>query len=231
MKEARQTQAERLYTLLGDLPPSLLADAFPEGDGSAITSPKSKHIRRIGRAILAYAACIALLVGAILYMPKLIQSIGSSDTAKTTTAVTTAVTTTVTTIDRDVVYNPNAELTDQQIQLYEAIWAAIQNDVAEEWTINDISVGSFVVQCDEAFVCFFYGCPENGQADALSEETVEGYQFRYTTLTPLGVFANGHSYSLRSAYSAGVLTKEELRTIWEAYKAKYPGRYESDEWN
>ena len=62
----------------------------------------------------------------------------------------------------------------------------------------------------------------------LCKDTVGGYEFRYTNLTKLSVFENGAYYTLGSAYSAGVLTDEELKTVWEAYKAEYPGLYDED---
>ena len=66
------TNSDRLYKLLGDLSPDLLADAFPEaGAAHNATSFRARHAKRIGRMILLYAACAVLLVGAIWLLPKL----------------------------------------------------------------------------------------------------------------------------------------------------------------
>ncbi len=69
--------SERLYTLIGDLPPALLEEAFPE----ASRAPTSwhqfrsrKHIRRIGRAIAIYAACATLIVGLFFLIPFLTRT-------------------------------------------------------------------------------------------------------------------------------------------------------------
>lgn len=66
------TNSDRLFKLLGELSPELLFEAFPEAAGSHnATSFRSSHAKRIGRMILLYAACAVLLVGAIVYLPKL----------------------------------------------------------------------------------------------------------------------------------------------------------------
>lgn len=64
--------SQRLYTLLGDLSPSLLEDAFPELKGvlTAGKHPLSrKHIRRIGRAIAVYAACAVAVIAIAILIP------------------------------------------------------------------------------------------------------------------------------------------------------------------
>ncbi len=73
----------------------------------------------------------------------------------------------------------------------------------------------------EAFVCKFYGILPDGAAvtasPMMTEETVAEYKFEYGTTTKLSVFVNGKQYSLEKAYEDGVLTKEQIGEIWEAY--------------
>ncbi|MBQ8289126.1 MAG: hypothetical protein IJX76_10270 [Clostridia bacterium] len=72
------SNTERLYKLMGALSPELLSDSFPEGAGiHNAPSFRSRHSRRIGKAVLAYAACAVVLVGALLFVPKLMDQ--SSD--------------------------------------------------------------------------------------------------------------------------------------------------------
>ncbi|MBQ8288839.1 MAG: hypothetical protein IJX76_08750 [Clostridia bacterium] len=163
---------------------------------------------------------------------------GCADTADTGNTLGTNATTppvtigTVTTVSRDTLTNPDASA--DRVALLNSVWAAVKDTVGEELTINNLMVGSFYVQSDNAYICFYLGCRKDGTitvAPMLSKDTVEGYEFRYTDTTKLTVFENGRSYSLQGAYSAGVLTEEELRTVWEAYKAEYPRIYDSDEWD
>ncbi|MBO5779475.1 MAG: hypothetical protein J6R82_07900 [Clostridia bacterium] len=66
------TNSDRLYKLLGDLSPKLLADAFPEKDGNYnAPSFRARHAKKIGKMALLYAACAVLLIGAVLYLPGL----------------------------------------------------------------------------------------------------------------------------------------------------------------
>ena len=77
-----QDNPHRLFKLLGNLSPDLLADAFPEaGDVHNAANFRARHARRIAKMALLYAACAALLVGAIVYLPRLFD--------QTTTPVTT----------------------------------------------------------------------------------------------------------------------------------------------
>ncbi|MBQ8288840.1 MAG: hypothetical protein IJX76_08755 [Clostridia bacterium] len=166
---------------------------------------------------------LVLVIGAL--------AVSCADTADTgNTLGTNATTTAVTTVDRDTLTKPN--LSEERVALLNSVWATVKDTVDEELTINNLSVGSFYVQCGNAYVCFYRGCRKDNlilSSPMETQDTVEGYEFYYSDTTKLTVFENGRSYSLQGAYSAGVLTEEELRTVWEAYKAEYPGLYDSDE--
>ncbi len=64
--------SDRVFRLLGDLSPDLLSDAFPEaGVSHNAVSFRARHAKRIGKMALLYAACVVLLIGAVLYLPGL----------------------------------------------------------------------------------------------------------------------------------------------------------------
>lgn len=72
------TGSDRLFTLLGDLSPDLLAVAFPEsGEVHNASAFRARHAKRIGRMILLYAACAVLLIGAVIYLPRLFHQINT----------------------------------------------------------------------------------------------------------------------------------------------------------
>lgn len=77
------SNTERLYKLLGSLSPDLLADAFPEAGGlHNAPSFRARHAKRIGKMIALYAACAVILVGALMFAPKLMDLL--DDTPVTT---------------------------------------------------------------------------------------------------------------------------------------------------
>ncbi len=76
------SNTERLYTLLGDLSPELLATAFPEGAGNHnAISFRARHAGRIGKMIALYAACAVIFVGAVMFVPKLMSLLGDTPVA------------------------------------------------------------------------------------------------------------------------------------------------------
>ncbi|MBQ7325211.1 MAG: hypothetical protein IJW98_05680 [Clostridia bacterium] len=63
---------ERLFALLGDLSPDLLAESFPEtAEHSATADAPIRHARRILRAIAIYAACAAVVIAIAFLIPLL----------------------------------------------------------------------------------------------------------------------------------------------------------------
>ena len=61
-----------------------------------------------------------------------------------------------------------------------------------------------------------------------TEERVLGYEFIYGYSDHYEVYANGKKYSLNTAYTEGVLTEEEIRSLWKAHKATHSIYYEAD---
>lgn len=150
------------------------------------------------------------------------------------TLATTAATTVATTADRDTLTNP--DLSEIEIEIITAMWekyksAALNNPITF-YTINDISLEEFFEPCGDAYVLFVTDFMPRG--DMLTKETVADCEFRYVSTQRLSVYCDGEFYSLQNAYTAGVVTGEEIRTVWEAYKAQNPTEYdpaEEDMWN
>ncbi len=63
--------------------------------------------------------------------------------------------------------------------------------------------------------------------DALTSETVGGYEFRYTSTVTLSVFS-GSIKSLKEAYAAGWFAEEELTALYEHYRALNSRLYEKE---
>ena len=134
-----------------------------------------------------------------------------------------ATTTAVTTVDPDELTLPN--LSELQKKLYHSAWEAMKGRLGDYCTINDLRFGTFVWESDEALVCYYRGYVTSEyssitEGQAFTSQTVAGYQFVYGSTLQLSVFANGKQYNLKSAYTAGVLTEEEIGSLWEAHKAR-----------
>jgi hypothetical protein len=142
----------------------------------------------------------------------------------TTSATTTAATTT--TADRDTL--TKSDLTDIEREIIEAMWAKYKKNAAPYYSINTINLDRFFFQCGDAYVLFVIDFKAPGEM--LTKETIGEYEFRYTDTLSLSVYHDGEFTSLEGAYASGILSDDELKTVWEAYQAKYPGIYDSDEW-
>lgn len=230
--DAFSARMERLGGLMEPSPKLMQAakSGVPLRPGG-IKYTAATHVRKFTKAVVAYAVGIALLLGAILLLPRLFSEQTPVGTEPSETTATTATTETNPPIDRDEITNPE-KYTDLEIKVRKAIWAIIKNTVRKELTINDISLlGNFVFECDEAMICFYLGCPGPAPEFMFSEETVLGYQFDYSTTTQLKVIANGGIHTLQGAYDAGILIEEEIRSLWEAYtgnQAEVPETKECD---
>ena len=129
-------------------------------------------------------------------------------------------TTAVTTIDRDQL--TRSTLSKQQEALYCSAWEAVKNTVPQDCTIDNLHFRGTIRQYDEAFICYYLGCSKNGlftETCEITSQTVAGYEFIYGSNIQATVFANGKKYNLETAYNAGVLTEDEIRTLWEEHKA------------
>ena len=79
---------------------------------------------------------------------------------------------------------------------------------------------SSISEYGEAIVCEYTVVTGNFVAltPSIHTEEVLGYTFEYPYLQyQLYVFANNRRYTLQGAYDAGLLTEDNIRTIWEDY--------------
>ena len=151
----------------------------------------------------------------------------SEDAANTTPPATTTTTAaTTTTADRDTLTKP--DLTDIEREIIEAMWAKYKKNASWHQSINTINLDRFFFQCGDAYVLFVIDFKAPGLMH--TEEFIGEYEFRYSNTLSLSVYHDGEFTSLADAYASGIISDDELKTVWEAYQAKYPGIYESDEW-
>ena len=150
----------------------------------------------------------------------------SEGTAITTPPANTTTAATTTTADRDTLTKP--DLTDIEREIIEAMWAKYKKNAAPHYSINTINLDRFFFQCGDAYVLFVIDFKAPGEM--LTKETIGEYEFRYTDTLSLSVYHDGEFTSLAGAHASGIISDDELKTVWEAYQAKYPGMYESDEW-
>ncbi len=213
--DALRLRIERLGQKLE--PSSELMQAAKSGAplrGNSYRYTAGYHVGKFAKAAVAYAVGIALLLGVIWLLPRLFdtQAPVGTQSSESTTAVTT--------IDRDKL---TLSLSKQQEELYRSAWEALKNTVPDYCTINNLQFGTVIMEYDEAFICFYRGfLAQEGSwgtaGQAVTHQTVAGYEFIYGTTRQYTVFANGKKYNLETAYDAGVLTEDEIRMIWEAHK-------------
>ena len=140
---------------------------------------------------------------------------------------TTVATTAATTIDRDVISNPE-RYSDLEIKAMRAVWATVENTVDQKYTINNLFIDGLGAPTDkgiyefgDAIVCIYRGCADvmyHLPMDNEQSEFVLDYEFRYQDSKRLNVFLSGRTYTLTDAYDEGILTEEDIVTIWQDYK-------------
>ena len=189
------------------------------------------HVRKFAKAAVLYVVGIALFLGFLLVLPGLFEGtppVGSEISPESESSDRFFTDVTDVTDERDLL---NYGLPPKERFIWQYIWKVVKNDVPEEYTINDLEFGAFRKQYDDIIVCYFnYDyCVEYPILTGLTpvySETVAGYEFRCGHNYGLSVFYNYTHYDLPTAYAQGVLTKEQVRTIWEDYKAMHSCYYQ-----
>ncbi|MBR2131948.1 MAG: hypothetical protein IJ955_05300 [Oscillospiraceae bacterium] len=187
------------------------------------------HVKKFAKAAVAYVVGVILLLGAVWMLPRLFSE--TSPVATQPDETTAMTTDDALTAERDVLVDLH-QYNFYQMQLLKQIWASIKDQVDPQLTINDISIGSFIYQINGGYVCFYYGCPGEPSVHEeiiwLQDQLIDSLLFKYDSETSLSVIKNGNFCSLRTAYENGLLTKEELTAIWEAYRTseEYAWLYE-----
>ena len=131
-------------------------------------------------------------------------------------------TTAVTTDERDVIETPE-KYTELELKAKKAVWAYSKIGITNpDVTINNVMVSN-ISEYGDAIVCYYTIVTGNFVAltPSIHTEEVLGYTFEYPYLQyQLYVFANNRRYTLQGAYDAGLLTEDNIRTIWEQYNGK-----------
>ena len=185
--------------------------------------------------MVLYVVGIGLFVGFLLLLPTLFQGTSPVGEAVGSESIREEPTITVdpeVTDERDLLMVYVGQSNEERA-LWKYVWRVVKQNVPSEYTINDLQFGAFKKQYGDLFVCYFNSdhCVEYPiltGVTAVYSETVAGYEFRYGYNFSLSVFANYARYELPEAYEKGILTQEQVRTIWEDYKAMHPCYYQID---
>ena len=181
--------------------------------------PKSVHVKRFVQAAACYVIGVALLLSAVILLPRLWERGAPVGTQPPEPAGTTTVLIgeAPEPIDkRDLLTKP--DLTDLQKELYYAVWDSGKDDLDEKSTINRLDLGNYVFKLRELYICF----PLNTHGgltqlfDRQVHQNIVGYSFFFFSI-PLEVFADGNFYPLQDALDAGILTPEDIAAIWKDY--------------
>ena len=150
--------------------------------------------------------------------------VGCADMGEPGSTLATEATTApaVTTVDRDKINNPE-KYTELELKAKKAVWEYSKPGITNpDVTINNVMVSN-VAQYGDAIVCYYTIVTGNFVAltPSIHTEEVLGYTFEYPYLQyQLYVFANKGRHTLQGAYDAGLLTEDNIRTIWEQYNGK-----------
>lgn len=140
--------------------------------------------------------------------------------------------------ERNILTNPQL-LTEDEIKIVKAMWyknLSFVTNYRPDMTINTVAEhfkDEFFLPCGGGYVFFEYDFVEQRNPDTRHhQDTIGGYDFRSTSGDTLYYYQDGYFFPLNASYGANwaQITEEQLKEIWEAYKAKYPEYYESEEW-
>lgn len=176
--------------------------------------PKSVHVKRFVQAAACYVIGVALLLSAVILLPRLWERgapVGTQppEPAGTTTVFIGEAPNPMD--ERDIL--TKSDLTDLQKELYHAVWEYRKDDLPESYTINHLSFRPWILKIRDLYICF----PKQEVGYAVTTVCVEGYAFVYNDTAQLQVFAHGEFHTLQSAYDVGILSIDDIRTIWLAY--------------
>ena len=209
---------DQLRMLKSDIrPDNALKSAVVGAQASTVIIPARVHVKQTAKAILLYAACIALFLGAIMLLPRLFSQqtpVGTQPSVTTTPAVT----------DRDTIENPE-QYSEQRLKELQTAWAAIKPYCPENTTINDYRIWN-IFQLRDMVICQ-YMSKNRGVAEGPPQAiTIGDCVFVYDILdSEMYVFADQNRYTIADAYNAGVLSNEDLQSILENHKKMYPNYY------
>ena len=216
------TRMERLGEQMTPSPQLMRAAASGAPLPNGIRYSAGTHVKRFSKAILLYVACVAILIGAIMLLPRWFSE--QSPVATEPPATTTADTTTAP-INRDAIQNPQ-NYTEKQLAELRAAWAVIKPYSGMYTTINDYEIWDFF-QLRDMIICQ-YTLKQSRPSGGSKVITLGGYEFYYSVyFSEVYVFANENRYTLKAAYDKGVLSQEDLGIVWKDHKDRHPTWYEA----
>ena len=178
------------------------------------------HVKQTAKAILLYAACVALFLGAVMLLPRWFDTqppIATQPPATTTTPPVTD--------ERDKLTDPDA-LTPIQLEITKATWEKYKNMVTSDYTIDFVAshvTKTFLHPCGDGYALFMCDFRPTGQM--FTRVLLGDYEFRYGNTDTLDYYEDGKFYELGDAYAAKLFTDDDLRGVWEAYKVRCAGSY------
>lgn len=85
-------------------------------------------------------------------------------------------------------------------------------------SLDDVSFDRFLGIYHGSLVAVFYGGQYHGvHLDVVREEENEGFVFSYPDGYPILVWKDQKLYTLTEAYGLGILTKDNLTSIYDVY--------------
>ena len=106
-----------------------------------------------------------------------------------------------------------------------ALYLDLLGSEAEGLTVDSFSV-RYVYDFQDASALFIDG--GFGYTQALRTETVNGLNFEFSNSQKLYIYCKNQLYSIKDAFTKGILTEDELTIFHQAYKKLYPYLYETD---
>ncbi len=198
---------DQLKLLKGDIrPDNALKTAVVTPTVNSVTIPPRTHVKQTVKAILLYAACITIFLGALMILPDLFEGNPPMGTQPPDTDTLT-----------------DTHLSESEKQLYHAAWAALKDSVPDDYTINDLLFPGVWIQCGDAFICSSYKWEQTKNLtiglvrDPLSVAGYFFYSGRQFT-----VFANDRAYKLDQAFTDGIVSADDLSRFYKAYREKNP---------
>ena len=132
------TRMTRLGEQMTPSPELMKAAATGTPLRSGIRYTAGTHVKQITKAILLYAACVAIFLGAIMLLPRWFDTQPPIATQPPISTKSPATTTTPPAPDRDTIENPE-QYTDYEIELIKALWEREKARFSAETTIDIIA--------------------------------------------------------------------------------------------
>ena len=197
---------DQLRMLGSDIHPTNELKAAVVTSPATVNIPARVHIKQTAKAVLLYAACIALFLGAIMLLPRLFSQ--QTPVGTQPSATQPSETTAPTTSDPE-----DSKYTEQYLRARQIVWDTIKDNTTYH-SIDALKIG-YIYEFGDILVCIT-GL-HTGECECRPPADRYIPVLGYNLLCPQGlaweVYYKGKVYSLEDAYYAGILTKENFLTI------------------